>query len=83
MARKYRIKTVPHKNKDGSVSKTKKDYVVIEKNRGKKREVGVASSGKAAEEMIDEDRRRAFHRHLYSHPNDKMFRAKHKIGETA
>lgn len=66
----------PHKNKDGSDSKVRKDYVVIHRGRGGRYEVGVAKSQNAADEMIEQHRMELRARHMDQHPNDKQFMRK-------
>ena len=77
MAHNIKITPIPHKNKDGSESKTKKDYRVTDKTRRKVIEVGVASSQKAAEALVSEHRSRVFAAHHAIHPGDRAFNKKH------
>lgn len=77
MAHHFSVKTVPHKNKDGSPSKTKKDYEVWDRSRGKKTLVGVATSKKGAEELKDSERFSIMMRHINRHPHDHAFLNKH------
>ena len=81
MAHKFSTKTVPHINKDGSPSKVKKDVQVWDQSRGKRTLVGVATSQKGAEELIQHTRDMLIADHLANHPNDHAFRAKHGIKE--
>lgn len=83
MAHKITVVVTPHKNKDGSESKSKKDYEVWDRSRGNKTRVGVATSQKGAQELIDEHRMSAHTRHLLEHPNDLAFQNKHKIVEVS
>lgn len=76
---KISITPVPHVNRDGSKSATKKDYVVTDKFRKQKVHVGVASSMKAAVEMRDNRRAELIRAHVETHPNDKHFQRKHGI----
>jgi hypothetical protein len=70
---KFRIQMRPHRNKDGTFSKTRKDYVVIDKTRGKRKRVGVAPSRAKAEEVVFNARQDEVFRHLTEHPNDLAF----------
>ena len=79
MAHKMSIKPVPHKNKDGSFSATKKDYEVWDRSRGKKTRVGVVASRKAADDLISAARKMLAGNHLRAHPNDEAFKHKHGI----
>jgi hypothetical protein len=76
MAHKFRIKPVPHKNKDGSDSKSKFDYHVLDRTRQGTRVVGVATTKKAAEELVEVERQRLIGDHVKRHPNDQSFRNK-------
>lgn len=58
MAHHIKIKSKPHQNKDGSLSASKRDHVVTDRHRGKKRVVGVATSRKAAEQMVADEHAR-------------------------
>lgn len=73
MAHKFRVQVVPHRNKDGSESASKKDYRVLDRSRGKTRTVGVESSQKRAQELIDTERERLVAQHASSHPRDTAF----------
>lgn len=78
MAHNMKVEIRPHKNKDGSESKTKKDYVVIDRPRkGCQIEVGVVSSQKAADSLIDVTRKMLHTNHMRKNPNDKHFLRKH------
>jgi hypothetical protein len=77
MAHSFRIKTVPHINKDGKPSATKHDYVVIDRTRSGSIEVGVVTSQKAANDLIDAARKMLHSNHLRNHPNDRAFGQKH------
>ena len=79
MSHKIKIHAVPHKNKDGTDSKVRKDYHVYDKHRGKKTLVGVASSRSAADEICNVYRGELILRHVKKHPNDNHFFSKHKI----
>lgn len=79
MAHNIKIKPVPHINKDGSVSASKKDYKVLDRHRGKTMVVGVGSSMKAAENLLIQHRRNIVEEHLTSHPNDSAFIRKHGL----
>lgn len=77
MAHNFRIKPVPHKNKDGSESKSKKDYVVIDRKRKGTRIVGIANSQKAANQMIEDERAVIIWNHANKNPHDQHFLNKH------
>jgi hypothetical protein len=77
MAHHIKVLSRPHKNKDGSESKTKKDHLVIDRHRGKKVVVGVATSKKAADEMIEEYRVGVRWTHAVTNPHDHAFLSKH------
>jgi hypothetical protein len=85
MAHRIKIEVKPHRNKghgkqvEGPLSATKKDYVVVDRHRGKRVVVGVASSPKEAAQIITEHRQLVMAKHLMNHPNDQAFKAKHKI----
>lgn len=83
MAHQIKIRPRPHKNKDGSESKTKRDYVVVDRTRGGRViEVGVGSTLRAAENLVTDYRNKLVADHLEKHPNDTAFKAKHGIKET-
>lgn len=73
MAHKFRVKVVPHRNKDGSESKTKKDYEVWDRTRSGRRLVGVRTTRKSADALIGDERSRLVLEHANTHPNDKAF----------
>ena len=79
MAHKFSVKITPHQNQNGSLSKTKKDYTVYDRSRGKKVLVGVATSQKGANELIEHTREMKHADHLAKHPNDTAFKTKHGI----
>jgi hypothetical protein len=80
MAHNFRIKVVPHKNKDGTESATKKDYEVWDRpRRGGRRLVGVESSMKRATDLIAAERLLLVTEHLSQHPNDLAFVTKHHL----
>ena len=79
MAHKLKVEIVPHTNKDGSPSKTKKDYILTDRTRGKKLQVGVASSQKALDQLMVDYRSAQAEMHLSKHPNDRAFRQKHGV----
>lgn len=81
MAHNITIKPVPHVNGDGRASKTKKDYQVIDRTRGKRVVVGVASSREKAEQIVRDYRGQVAEQHLSTHPNDRAFKEKHGISE--
>lgn len=80
MAHKFTVVVKPHKNKDGSDSKSKKDYEVWDRSRGKRTLVGVAGTQKGANDLIQHTRDMQHADHLAQHPNDRAFKIKHKIG---
>lgn len=79
MAHKKKIEVIPHKNKDGKFSHKVKDYQVVDRTRGKRVVVGVASTLRAADDMWDSYRNKVVAQHLRNHPNDVAFQLKHKI----
>lgn len=81
MAHNIKIVPVPHKNKDGTLSEHRHDYEVIDRHRGKKVLVGVASNPKAAETLMQQHRNRVVADHLEKHPNDGAFKSKHAVEE--
>lgn len=81
MAHNIKIKVRPHTNKDGTPSKTKKDYVVVDRHRGKVVEVGVETTKKGAEALVDVRRRLVIQEHMRNHPNDRAFMQKHGLVE--
>jgi hypothetical protein len=81
MAHHIKIKVRPHINKDGTESKTKCDYVVIDRFRGKQVEVGVASNRKAAENLITLRRKEVLAEQVQNHKNDPQFKSKHGLVE--
>ncbi len=74
MAHHFRIKPVPHTNKDGTLSASRKDYVIIDRSRGKVTKVGVTSSRKNADEFITKRRAALVDQHKTNHPNDQKGR---------
>jgi hypothetical protein len=76
MAHKIKIEPRAHQNRDGSLSATKKDYVVIDRTRGKRVEVGVEGSQKAAQGLVESYREQLV-ADQKKHPNDTLHRIKH------
>lgn len=79
MAHRIKVEEIPHKNKDGSFSQTKKDYRVIDRTRSGRVEVGVASSRKAVTDLIAEYRLQVVQKHLSRNPDDLAFLSKNKL----
>lgn len=80
MAHHFKVVTVPHVNRDGSNSKTRKDHLVYHrKRRGGYRLLAVESSRRAAQEVVDVQRQVILDEHLRHHPNDRNFQRKHGI----
>lgn len=77
MAHRVKVRVVPHRNKDGSLSKSSKDYQVWDKTRRGRVLVGVCKSQRAADDMVIQYRAKVFHDHLTNHPNDIAFVNKH------
>lgn len=73
MAHKIRVKVVPHVNVNGSISKTKKDYIATDFSRGKTFEIGTFGSKKDCEAEIAAYREMMESTHLHKHPNDLAF----------
>ena len=66
MAHHIKITSKSHRNKDGSISKTKMDHIVTHRHRGKKWTVEVCTSRKAAEEALESERFKTFELKAYS-----------------
>lgn len=80
MALHVTYKRVPHLNKDGSLSKTKKDWQVwIKGRRGKKEKIFEGSTKAGAESAEKNAREFARQTHLENNPNDLHFKNKHGI----
>lgn len=79
MSHKFKVEPIPHLNKDGSPSKTKKDYRVIDRTRQGPRLIGVETSQKGADRLISEERAELIRTHAELHPNDQAFMKKHGI----
>lgn len=79
MAHHLKVVARPHKNKDGSDSKTKKDYVVTDRTRQGVEFVGVATSKQKLEEIKTKFREVVVQAHLDRHPNDLAFKRKHGL----
>lgn len=77
MAHKVKVRVVPHRNKDGSLSDVKKDYLVVDKTRRGLVTVAVCNSWAAAKKALDEYRVQIFYAHKSKHPNDQAFLNKH------
>lgn len=80
MAHKIFVKPVPHINKDGSESASKKNYEVWDRTRNKTVMLGRFPSKKAAEDAIPGYRDQIVSDHMKSHPNDIHFQKKHGVG---
>lgn len=81
MAHKFSVRSVPHVNKDGSESASKKDWQVWDRTRGKVVLVGVGTSQVAAQNLATDARNAVVSNHLKKHPNDSAFKNKHGIKE--
>jgi hypothetical protein len=77
MAHHIRVIPIPHKNKDGTESQSKKDYLILDRTRGKKIEVGVVTSRARVDEEIEKWRQFCYRSHAANHPNDHHFIRKH------
>lgn len=77
MAHRIKVAVRPHKNKDGSDSKTKKDYTITDKSRGKRRVIATTMSKSEAYELRNITREAVLIAHARKHPNDLAFRRKH------
>ncbi len=80
MAHKVSIKPIPHINKDGSVAKRKKDYLVRCRSRGKTCIQTRVGSMDAANSLVQEHRDSSFDAHRANHPNDISHVQKHMAG---
>ena len=79
MAHKIKIFVTPHTNADGTLSKTKKDYTVIDRARSGRVVVGVFASEKTAQEAADTHRRAVVWQHATKNPRDQAFQEKHDL----
>lgn len=70
MAHHIRVKEVPHINKDGSPSETKKDYLILDRTRGRVVEVARVARKASIEVTIAEYRGDLVAEHRTKHPND-------------
>lgn len=77
MAHAIKVRPVPHRNKDGRLSKTKKDWIVVCRSRGKVCHSEICQSQSDANDAVKQHREIAFLAHLSNHPNDIAFRHKH------
>ena len=77
MAHDVKVRAVPHQNKDGNLSKTKKDWIVSCRSRGKDCYREVCKTRSAALEVVEDHRATAYAMHLLGHPNDTVFKNKH------
>lgn len=78
MAHKIHVKPVPHINKNGEESKTKKDYVVTCRSRGKLCLSESASTAAAAQRVVESHRQEKFVAHRSNHPHDLQHVVKHE-----
>ena len=77
MANSFKIVARKRRNKDGSTG-VKNEYAVFLRRRGSgTREVGLASSMKGAEHIIDQMREDFSLEHIRKHPDDTHFIQKH------
>lgn len=79
MAHHFKVEERPHQNKDGSTSKTKKDYVLIDRTRRGSRVIDVLSSVSNVKGRLMIERKLLIMAHLEKHPNDMAFRRKHGL----
>lgn len=80
MAHKIKVDVIPHTNKDGSPSKTRKDYIVTDRTRQGRVEVGLVHNKVDLDNLVDSYRTWVIDNHLIRHPNDRAFRRRHVIG---
>lgn len=77
MAHKVSITPIAHINKDGSVAKRKKDYLVRCRSRGKTCIQTRVGSKDAADSLVAEHRNEEFTRHVIANPRDSGHAHKH------
>lgn len=79
MAHHFKVESRPHLNKDGSPSKTRREYRVIDRPRKNRRLIGEVSSQKDAQVLLQSAREAVIRLHADQHPNDRAFLRKHKL----
>lgn len=80
MAVHITLKQVPHLNKDGSLSKTKKDWQVwVRERSGRKHKIFEGSTKAGAESAERNFRDEKSSLHLANNPNDQHYKNKHRI----
>lgn len=79
MAHNIKVETVAALNKDGSPSKTKKNYMIYDRTRRGKVFMGKCTSKKELDNRLDEIRGSILDKHRWAHPNDLAFKRKHNI----
>ena len=81
MAHAARVKKVPHRNKNGTMSATRCDYIAFCRSRGKTcLEIRYLKRADA-EACIESHRESAYIKHRVMHPNDMHHYRKHNRGK--
>ena len=73
MAHRIKIERPAHINKDGSESTSKRDYRVVDRTRRGRVVVGLATSQKECDRLVEEHRQKMVGDHARKHPNDRAF----------
>lgn len=79
MAHSIKVEIRPAKNKDGSDSKRKKIYTVIDRHRKHRVQLAEVSTQDEVDSVIELRRESARESHLKKHPNDTAYRRKHGL----
>ena len=79
MAHNIKVETVAALNKDGSPSKTRKNYMIYDRTRRGKIFMGKCTSKKELNAHLLDLRSDFIAEHLRKHPNDKAFQRKHGV----
>lgn len=84
MANHIKVETIAASNKDGSISKTRKNYIVLHRGRrGGNKVVAVCKTKKELDIELKHLRQDFIDIHLAKHPNDLAFLRKHGIKAAA
>lgn len=79
MAHSFKVVPEPLSNKNGTPSKTRRRYKVVDRTRGGTRLIGYAKTKKDIPALLDQAREAALESHLRRHPNDLHFQRKHGL----